>query len=124
MSMCEAVWAGGRVPTLCRCGTCFLHWYQEGSPSQLQVISSEGEHTVAHFSKRNPFPHSNLDFQVNCLNFIYSSIVKRHFAVHSNYIGRADFTPKQPVCRLCRQHRGNTTSFGPVFTFCLLCELP
>lgn len=83
-----------------------------------------GEHTVAHFSKRNPFPHSNLDFQVKCLNFKYSSIVKRHFAVHSNYIGRADFTHKQPVCRQCRQHKGNTTSFGPMFIFHLLCELP
>lgn len=40
--------------------------------------------------QKKPVPHSNLDFQVKCLNFKYSSIVKRHFAVHSNYIGRAD----------------------------------
>lgn len=85
---------------------------KRAAPPSSRRFLLMGEHTVAHFSKRNPFPHSNLDFQVKCLNFKYSSIVKRHFAVHSNYIGRADFTHKQPVCRQCRQHKGNTTSFG------------
>lgn len=97
--MREDSWAGGHAQTLCRFSACFLCWCQAGSPSQLQAISSEGEHIVARFSKRNPFPHSNLDFQVKCLNFKYSLIVKKTFCCPLKLHWKSGFYPQAASLR-------------------------
>lgn len=58
---------GGRVPTLCRCGVCFLRWCQEGSPSQLQGFLLRGNIQLLIFQRETLSPTQIWIFRWNAL---------------------------------------------------------